>query len=151
LTNGIADFVLAERDIELEPPGRLGMMLASEDAGVKIREVRPASPADKAGFLPGHRIRSIAREPVRNMQDVRLALLFFDGGCPLCSREVAHYRVLDRRNRIRWVDIGREPEALVEHGIDRSAAMQRLHAVDETGGVVTGMAAFVAVWRKLPG
>jgi C-terminal processing protease CtpA/Prc len=75
LTNGIADFVLAERDIELEPPGRLGMMLASEDAGVKIREVRPASPADKAGFLPGHRIRSIAREPVRNMQDVRLALL----------------------------------------------------------------------------
>jgi len=71
----VADFVLAERDIELGLPGRLGMMLASEDAGVKIREVRPASPAEKAGFLPGHRIRSIAGEPVRNMQDVRLALL----------------------------------------------------------------------------
>jgi uncharacterized iron-regulated protein len=71
----VADFVLAERDIELGLPGRLGMMLASEDAGVKIREVRPASPTDKAGFLPGHRIHRIAGEAVRNMQDVQLALL----------------------------------------------------------------------------
>ena len=51
------------------------MLLASADAGVRIREVRPASPSEKAGFLPGHRIRGIAGEPVRNMQDVRLALL----------------------------------------------------------------------------
>ena len=77
--------------------------------------------------------------------------MFFDGRCPLCSREVAHYRALDRRDRIRWVDISREPEALVELGIDRSVAMQRLHAVDETGRVVRGMTALVAVWRQLPG
>jgi len=77
--------------------------------------------------------------------------LFFDGECPLCSREVAHYRALDRRDQIRWVDISREPDALVELGIDRSAAMHRLHAVDEMGRVVSGMTAFVAVWRQLPG
>ena len=58
--SGVADFVLAERDIELGLPGRLGVMLASEDAGLKVREVRPASPAEKAGFLPDHRIHSIA-------------------------------------------------------------------------------------------
>lgn len=82
---------------------------------------------------------------------VHKATMFFDGGCPLCSREAAHYRALDRRNRVRWVDISREPEALIEVEIDRTAAMQRLHAVAETGQVVTGMAAFVAVWRHLPG
>ena len=31
--------------------------------------------------------------------------MFYDGGCPLCSREVAHYRRLDRRNNVSWVDI----------------------------------------------
>jgi predicted DCC family thiol-disulfide oxidoreductase YuxK len=51
----------------------------------------------------------------------------------------------------RGVDISREPEALVERGIDQSAAMQRLHAVDETGRVVSGMTEFVAVWRQLSG
>jgi len=112
------------------------MLLAREDAGVKIREVRPANPADKAGFLPGH---------------LHKPTMFFDGGCPLCTREVAHYSALDRRGRIRWVDISGEPEVLVERGIDRSAAMRRLHAVEEMGLVVTGMAAFVAVWRQLPG
>ena len=73
--NGAVDFFVAERDIELEKPGRLGMMLASEDDGVSIREVRSASPAEKAGFLPGDQIRSIAGEPVSDMQDVRLAML----------------------------------------------------------------------------
>jgi len=74
--------------------------------------------------------------------------MFFDGGCPLCSREVDHYRALDRRHRIRWVDISREPQALIKREIDRSAAMQRLHAVDVTGEVVSGMTAFVTVWRQ---
>jgi len=78
------------------------------------------------------------------------AMMFFDGGCPLCRREVAHYRFLDRRNRVGWIDISREAEVLSTHGIDSDAAMKRLHAIDERGRVVSGASAFVAVWRQLP-
>jgi len=77
-------------------------------------------------------------------------VMFFDGGCPLCQREVAHYRALDRRNRVSWIDISRETPVLEEQGIGRDAAMKRLHALDERGRVVSGAAAFVAVWRQLP-
>ena len=77
--------------------------------------------------------------------------MFFDGGCPLCSREVAHYRRLDRGERICWVDITNQRETLSEYGIDYAAAMKRLHALDEHGRVVSGVPAFVAVWRQLPG
>ncbi len=77
--------------------------------------------------------------------------MFFDGGCPLCSREVAHYRRLDRSGRIHWVDITNQPETLLEYGIAYGAAMERLHALDEHGQVVSGVPAFVAVWRQLPG
>jgi predicted DCC family thiol-disulfide oxidoreductase YuxK len=76
--------------------------------------------------------------------------MYFDGSCPLCRREVAHYRFLDRRDRVDWVDISREADLLSTHGIDPDAAMRRLHAIDEQGRVVSGVSAFVAVWRQLP-
>jgi len=78
-------------------------------------------------------------------------IMFFDGGCPLCSREVAHYRRLDRERRIRWVDITREPAALEAHGIAYQDAMERLHVRDKDGRMLVGMPAFVALWRQLPG
>ena len=77
--------------------------------------------------------------------------IFFDGGCPLCSRELSHYRRLDHGGRVRWVDISRQPEPLAQYGIAYETAMARLHAVDEAGQVVSGVPAFVAVWRQLPG
>jgi len=77
--------------------------------------------------------------------------MFFDGGCPLCNREVAHYRRLDRRGRIRWVDITNHPETLSEHGIAYATAMERLHALGEDGQIVSGVPAFVTIWRQLPG
>lgn len=72
-------------------------------------------------------------------------MMFFDGGCAPCRREVAHYRSLDRENRVRWIDISREVDLLSRYGIDRDAAMRRLHALDERGHVVAGASAFVAV------
>lgn len=77
--------------------------------------------------------------------------MYYDGSCPLCRREVAHYQRLDRDQRVRWIDISRKPEALDALGIDLTTAMRRLHATDETGRLVSGVPAFVAIWRQLPG
>ena len=41
-------------------------------------------------------------DPVRPM-------VFYDGGCPLCRREIAHYRRIDSAERLRWVDALNEP------------------------------------------
>ena len=72
---GEIDFLLAEREVDLPPPGRMGLMLASEDNGVTVSSVSPASPAADAGFRPGDRVLSIAGERIRCMDDVKLALL----------------------------------------------------------------------------
>jgi predicted DCC family thiol-disulfide oxidoreductase YuxK len=76
--------------------------------------------------------------------------MFYDGSCPLCSREVAHYRRLDQEHRVDWVDISREPERLDPHGIGYETAMQRLHALDSEGRVRSGVSAFVEIWHQLP-
>lgn len=82
--------------------------------------------------------------------DTERAVVFYDGGCPLCRREIAHYRRLDRCARIEWVDITREPERLAGSGIDFTEAMQRLHVRESDGRILTGARAFVALWACLP-
>ena len=77
-------------------------------------------------------------------------IMFYDGECPLCRREVAHYRRLDRERRIDWSDITREPERLEKYGISLQAAMQRLHVQDSDGVMHTGAYAFQVLWQQLP-
>jgi predicted DCC family thiol-disulfide oxidoreductase YuxK len=75
---------------------------------------------------------------------------FFDGGCPLCRREVAHYQRIDTGGRIRWVDIHAHPDAPADYGLSWQAAMQRMHVIDGDGRPVSGAQAFVVLWRRLP-
>lgn len=78
-------------------------------------------------------------------------IVFYDGGCPLCSREINHYRRLDRVDAIQWVNITQEPELLERHGLTRDRAMQRLHVLDQDNQWKTGSYGFALIWSKLPG
>ena len=77
-------------------------------------------------------------------------MVFYDGGCPLCRREIAHYRHLDRHGRLCWVDICAQPDVLAHYGITWKSAMQRLHVRDVDGRMLTGAYAFAALWQRLP-
>ncbi len=76
--------------------------------------------------------------------------MFYDGGCSLCKREVAHYRRIDRADRVKWVDISARPGLLASVNIRYEEAMARLHVVDRSGKVQSGAWAFAAVWDELP-
>ena len=78
-------------------------------------------------------------------------IMFYDGGCPLCRREVAHYRALDRGGRVDWIDIDACPQEPTRWGISKADAMAELHAIDSAGRVHRGVSAFVVIWRELPG
>ena len=78
-------------------------------------------------------------------------VVFYDGGCPVCRREIAHYRRLDRAGRVQWADIDADPTALDGTGIAPVDAMRRFHVIDPAGRVRSGAAAFTVVWDALPG
>ena len=74
--------------------------------------------------------------------------LLFDGGCPLCVREVRFLEQRDRaRNpadpRLAFVDIDANDYNPAAHGgIDYRAAMGRIHAIDADGTVLRDVAVF---------
>ena len=78
-------------------------------------------------------------------------VVFYDGVCPLCRREIAHYRRLDREDRLRWIDAAAETEVLARHGLSVQAAMAELHVLDTVGRWQRGVDAFLVIWQHLPG
>ncbi len=72
--------------------------------------------------------------------------VWFDGACPLCTREITLMRRLDRRGAIRFLD-AQDPET--ECPLDRADLLARFHA-REGDRLLSGAAAFAAMWRAIP-
>lgn len=73
--------------------------------------------------------------------------VWYDGGCPLCQREIALMRRLDRRQAIHFVDLA-APDSSCP--LDRAAMLARFHAQERGADPVSGAAAFAAMWRSIP-
>ena len=73
--------------------------------------------------------------------------VWYDGACPLCVREIALMKRLDRRQAINFVDIADSTDAACP--IDRQILLERFHA-QESGRIVSGAEAFTAMWRAIP-
>lgn len=78
-------------------------------------------------------------------------LVLFDGACPMCSREIAHYRRVRGADRVQWLDVANEPDALPIDGVDRDTAMARFHVRDADGRWHTGAYGFAELWSHLRG
>jgi ubiquinone biosynthesis monooxygenase Coq7 len=79
--------------------------------------------------------------------------VLYDGACPLCRREIAHVQGLAQRqpgSALCFVDVSRVPEAELG-GTPRAALLARFHVQRADGSRLSGAAAFVAMWRRLPG
>lgn len=72
--------------------------------------------------------------------------VWHDGGCPLCRREIALMRRLDRRGAITFVDAADGASVCPR---DRTELLARFHA-EEDGRMLSGAAAFAAMWRAIP-
>ncbi len=73
-------------------------------------------------------------------------IIYYDGACPLCMREIALMRRLDWRRAIDFHDVA-SPDTVCP--IDRRDLLARFHA-SEDGVMLSGAAAFAAMWRAIP-
>ncbi|MGE5347594.1 MAG: thiol-disulfide oxidoreductase DCC family protein [Acidithiobacillales bacterium] len=75
--------------------------------------------------------------------------IFYDGGCPLCTREVALLRRLDRRGRVRFTDITAEGFDAASAGVPWGELMDRIHGRLSDGTLVEGVEVFRRVYTAV--
>jgi predicted DCC family thiol-disulfide oxidoreductase YuxK len=84
------------------------------------------------------------------MNDSPSATLYFDGSCPVCSREIALYQRQAGADRVAWVDVAQCEASNLGPDLSREAAMSRLHLRRTDGSLVSGAQAFTLLWQTLP-
>ncbi|VTS06186.1 thiol-disulfide oxidoreductase DCC family protein [Tuwongella immobilis] len=77
--------------------------------------------------------------------------VFYDGLCPLCSREINHYRKVVRDGSIGYVDISEPTFDAAAFGLDPVQVHRHLHVVDASGKVFKGVDSFLKLWPHVPG
>ncbi|KIH77482.1 Predicted thiol-disulfide oxidoreductase YuxK, DCC family [Geoalkalibacter ferrihydriticus] len=77
-------------------------------------------------------------------------LIFYDGGCSVCAREVEHYLRRDRDDHLIGVDISDPDFDPGPYHISLKDFMYELHAIDAQGRVYRGVEAFWAIWQAFP-
>ena len=75
--------------------------------------------------------------------------VMFDGACPLCRREIGMYQSLASLQPVAWLDVSKDSAGL--NAGDQARYMGRFHVRLQDGRVVSGAAAFVALWLAMPG
>lgn len=76
--------------------------------------------------------------------------VFYDGSCPLCQAEIGYYENRDSNKRLHLVDVS-APDLNLPAQLDRNSAMARFHVLSRDGQLLSGAAAFVEVWKQVPG
>src|SRR5262245_26755554 len=75
--------------------------------------------------------------------------VYYDGLCPLCSREIAHYQKRVHDDAVHFTDITAPEFEAADHGLDPERIHQVMH-VKVGGEVRAGVDAFIALWAAIP-
>jgi predicted DCC family thiol-disulfide oxidoreductase YuxK len=77
--------------------------------------------------------------------------VYYDGGCPVCSREIAFYKARPGADGFVWVDVSHAESPDLGSGLTRDKALARMHVRRADGTLLSGAAAFAEMWRRMPG
>jgi len=75
--------------------------------------------------------------------------VFFDGACPICAREIALMKRLDRRRQLDFCDFSAQEYDVASRGFSTEDLGTVIHARWADGSVITGVEVFRAMWEAV--
>ncbi len=127
---------------------RQSLSIALPDAvGFPVRQIADRTDTRREAIPVS---RSFGIEENRVAAETSESAVYFDGSCALCKAEIGYYRREDKAGSLCFVDIS-DGGATPPHGVSRTLAMARFHVRAKDGRLLSGAAAFVEVWSRLPG
>ena len=84
------------------------------------------------------------------MENTQKLTVFYDGSCPVCSREIAFYKRQAGAENMDWFNLHDARTDEVAPGLTKQTALARFHVLTAEGEIVSGARAFSAIWSGLP-
>ena len=75
--------------------------------------------------------------------------VFFDGACPICAREIAFMKRLDRLRQLEFCDFSTQEYDAASSGVATADRGTVIHARWADGSVITGVEVFRAMWEAV--
>ena len=75
--------------------------------------------------------------------------IFFDGACPICNREIALMKRLDRRRQLEFCDFSAQEYDAASSGFAAADLGAVIHARWADGTVIAGVEVFRAMWEAV--
>jgi 3-demethoxyubiquinol 3-hydroxylase len=98
----------------------------------------------------GRRWRGWRGAQAAHIASMEKLTVYYDGACPVCSREIAAYQRARGAEAIEFVDAAACPAPALGEGLTREAALAAMHARRPDGSLVQGARAFGEIWGRLP-
>lgn len=80
---------------------------------------------------------------------IQKCTVYYDGSCPICSKEIALYQAWRGGEHMNWVDASQCEQEALGADLTRAQALARLHCRDQAGNLIDGARAFVTIWSHL--
>ena len=87
----------------------------------------------------------------RQQDDTSAMTVFYDGACPLCSREIAFYKKRKSLSSLTWVDVSNCAKNDIPNGLTRHEVMARFHVRLADGTLRSGPRGFGEIWARMQG
>lgn len=76
-------------------------------------------------------------------------LVFFDGNCNLCLKEINFYKLKDLEKTIDWIDVNKSKSLLSKYKITFNDSLLFLHVINKKGEIKKGVDGFIIIWKEL--
>ena len=73
--------------------------------------------------------------------------VYFDGECPICRREIDLMKLLNRNERLQFIDFSVPSYRPTEHGLNQCDLGKVIHARWSDGTIITGVDVFREMWE----
>ena len=97
------------------------------------------------------------KTPVFNPEESLISLpakpypltVYFDGKCPICRREIDLMKMLNRKERLQFIDFSNSSYHPTDHGLNQCDLGRVIHACWSDGILITGVDVFREMWEAI--
>lgn len=87
---------------------------------------------------------------MEDKENTTKGIIFYDGLCLLCSREIDHYRKQKGADKFLFLNISSADFDPAKFNLDPYKVHKVMHVLSVNGQMATGVDAFREIWKELP-